>query len=149
MGLLEIASSKSVWRGIEYYKSHNVLSWEQTEAGVYDGLVKGSGDDAYSVHVDSVHPRKSKCNCPLANGKQIICKHILAVYMAAHPEEENRFKEDLTPYASEEEERYDKRYKNLMGWAKGMSASALREAYVEAMIRIEDLELELKRRKKN
>ena len=149
MGLLEIASSKSVWRGIEYYKSHNVLSWEQTEDGVFDGLVKGSSDEMYSVHVDTIHPRNSKCNCPLANGKKIICKHIVAVYMATHPKEENRFKEELTPYASEEEEWHAKRYANLMSWAKGMSASALREAYVEAVIRIEDLELELKKRKKN
>ncbi len=35
MGLLEIASSKSVWRGIEYYNNHNVLSWEQTESGIF------------------------------------------------------------------------------------------------------------------
>ena len=40
MGLLEIASSKPVWRGIEYYKSNNALSWEQTDNGVYDGLFR-------------------------------------------------------------------------------------------------------------
>ena len=148
MGLLEIASSKSVWRGIEYYNNHNVLSWEQTESGIFDGTVKGSGDKNYTVHVDSVHPRKSACNCSLANGKKTICKHIVAVYVAANPKEENRFKTDMTPYASEEEERHAKRYQNLMSWAKNMTPSQLREAYVDAMIRIENLERELKYGKK-
>lgn len=77
MGLLEIASSKSAWQGIEYYKSHYVLSSEPAEDGVYDGLVKGSGDEAYCVNVDSVHLRRSKRNCSLANGKKIICKNIV------------------------------------------------------------------------
>ncbi len=144
MGLLEIAASKSVWRGIEYYNNHNVLSWEQTDDGIFDGIVKGSGDENYKVHVDSNHPRKSTCNCPLADGKKTICKHIVAVYVAANPEEESRFRSDLTPYASEEEERHAKRYQNLMSWARNMSPKELREAYVEAMIRLEDLEREKK-----
>ena len=99
MGLLEIASSKSVWRGIEYYKNNNVISVEQVEDGVYDGIVRGSADKNYSVHVDTIHPRKSTCDCPLANGKMIICKHIVALYIATEPKEEERFKSDLTPYA--------------------------------------------------
>ncbi len=149
MGLLEIAGSKSVWRGIEYYNNHNVISWEQTEDGIFDGTVKGSGDVNYTVHVDAIHPRKSSCNCPLADGKKIICKHIVAVYIAANPSEEARYREDITPYASEEDERHAKRYKNLMSWAKNMSPSQLREAYVEAMIRIDDLEHKLKYGKKD
>ena len=144
MGLLEIASSKSVWRGIEYYNKGNVLSWEQTGEGTFDGIVMGSGDEKYTVHVDSIYPRKSTCNCPLAFGKKTICKHIVAVYVAADPKEENRFKNDLTPYTSEEEERHAKRYQHLMSWAKNMSPSQLCEAYVEVMIRLEDLERERK-----
>ncbi|MBO4609283.1 MAG: SWIM zinc finger family protein [Lachnospiraceae bacterium] len=148
MGLLEIASSKSVWRGIEYYKNNNVISVEQVEDGVYDGIVRGSADKNYSVHVDTIHPRKSTCDCPLANGKMIICKHIVALYIATEPKEEERFKSDLTPYESEEDERHAKRYDSLMSWAKKMTPSQLREAYVDTMIRLEDLERKMKYGKK-
>lgn len=149
MGLLEIASSKSVWRGIDYYKEHKILSCDRVEEGIFDAIVKGSNDENYNVHVDSIHPRKSTCNCPLANGTKTICKHIVAVYISTNPSEAERFKEELTPYASEVEERHAKRYANLVSWAKGMSPRELREAYVEAMIRVEDLEYELRNVRKH
>lgn len=34
------------------------------------------GTKKYDVYLNIEHPRKSKCNCPLANGKKNICKHI-------------------------------------------------------------------------
>lgn len=37
MGLIEIASGKSVWRGMDYYNNKKVVSWDSPEAGVYDG----------------------------------------------------------------------------------------------------------------
>ena len=30
------------------------------------------GTKKYDVYLNIEHPRKSKCNCPLANGKKII-----------------------------------------------------------------------------
>nr|MBO8492390.1 hypothetical protein [Staphylococcus aureus] len=30
--------------------------------------VKGSGNKVYRCYIDMEHPRKSKCNCPLADG---------------------------------------------------------------------------------
>ena len=39
------------------------------------------GSSNYSVYLNVSHPRKSSCNCPLANGKKIICKHIVATMM--------------------------------------------------------------------
>ena len=74
MGVIDIASSKSVWRGMEYYKQNKVLSYTVNEDGSCEGIVAGSGDGNYHVHVDMEHPRKSTCDCPLANGKKIICK---------------------------------------------------------------------------
>ena len=68
MALIDIASSKSVWRGMEYYKQNKVSSCTANDDGTYEGVVAGSGDESYSIHVDMEHPRKSTCNCPLANG---------------------------------------------------------------------------------
>ena len=45
----------------------------------------GSDKNSYNVFLDTEYPRKSKCNCPLANGKKIICKHIVATYFKAIP----------------------------------------------------------------
>lgn len=48
------------------------------EDGTCEDLVAGSGDEDYHAHVDMELPRKSTCDCPLANGKKIICNHIVA-----------------------------------------------------------------------
>ena len=42
MGIIDIASSKSVWRGMDYYKQKKVLSCEENYDGTYEGDVAGS-----------------------------------------------------------------------------------------------------------
>jgi len=42
MGVIDIASSKSVWRGMEYYKQNKVLSYTVNEDGSFEGIVAGS-----------------------------------------------------------------------------------------------------------
>lgn len=86
----------------------------------YSSIVKGTNN--YNVHLDIEHPRKSLCNCPLANGKRIICKHIVATYFNAFPneavsfeEEQNRLQEE---YEKEQEEEYDKAIKYLNRMSK-------------------------------
>lgn len=137
MALIDLASNKSVWRGIEYYKQNKVTFFEVNKDGTYEGKVAGSGSEEYLVHVDMEHPRKSTCNCPMANGKRIICKHIVAVSLCVDSSEADRFKSEKTIYASEEEERRAKRYSNLMSFAMKMSKKELQEAYVELMIELE------------
>ena len=137
MALIDIASSKSVWRGIEYYQQNKVASWNLNEDGTYEGIVKGNGDAEYRVHVDLTHPRKSTCDCPLANGKKIICKHIVAVSLCVEPSEADRFKIEKTMYESLEEEIYAKKYDKYMSFAKTMSKAELCEAYTELMIELD------------
>ena len=132
MGVIDIASSKSVWRGMEYYKQNKVLSYTVNE------------DGNYHVHVDMEHPRKSTCDCPLANGKKIICKHIVAVSLCLDESEADRFKNEKTIYASEEEERRAKKYEKYMGFARTMSPRELREAYVELMTELDEYRLKEK-----
>ena len=138
MAVIDLASSKSVWRGLEYYQQNKVLSCDDNGDGTYEGIVAGSGKDKYKVHLDMTHPRKSTCNCPFADGKMIICKHIVAVSFYVDSSEIDRFKNEKTVYGSEEEERRAKRYASYMSFAKGMSKEQLREAYVEAMIELEE-----------
>ena len=81
MGIISLASGSSCWRGLDYYKEKE-----------YSSIVKGTNN--YNVHLDIEHPRKSSCNCPLANGKRIICKHIVATYFTAFPNEAVSFEEE-------------------------------------------------------
>ena len=80
MGLIEIASGNSVWRGIDYYKNHKVVSWSKSGDSTYRGDVSGSNEENYNVHIDKLHPRKSVCNCSIAGGRRVVCKHMIALY---------------------------------------------------------------------
>ena len=86
MGLIETASGNSVWRGMDYYKNHKVISWNRSGNATYDGVVSGSEGKTYNVHIDTVHPRKSVCNCAFAAGRRVVCKHMIALYFTAEPE---------------------------------------------------------------
>lgn len=144
MGVIDIASSKSVWRGLEYYKQKKVISCKENEDGTYEGEVAGSGKENYRVHLDMIHPRKSKCNCPLADGKMVIFKHIVAVSFCVDNSEIERFKNEKTAYASEEEERRSKKYDKYIKYAKSLPKSELCEAYAELMIELEEIRLKEK-----
>lgn len=143
MGLIDLASNKSFWRGVDYYKNENVLSWEKND-NEYIGVVKGSHNERYKVLVDKVHPKKSKCTCPFATGKRVICKHMLAVYFAAEPKELDDFlaeQERLEKeWEEEEEQRMIEHEQNLMNKAKSMKKADLVEELVLAWLRIEELE---------
>ena len=101
MGLLESASFESRWRGYDYFKEHKVLSLQEITYGVYAATVQGNTPEPYTVELHLAHPRTSTCNCPHANGRRVICKHIVAAYFTALPGEADRFYQE----AMEEEEK--------------------------------------------
>ena len=70
MGLIELASGNSVWRGMDYYENGKVQSWIKSGDNTYEGTVSGSEGNSYSVYIDKIHPRKSTCNCPFADGRR-------------------------------------------------------------------------------
>lgn len=49
MGLIEIASGNSVWRGMDYYENHKVVSWNKSGNSTYEGVVSGSNGDMLLV----------------------------------------------------------------------------------------------------
>lgn len=95
MSILTLASASSAYRGYEYYTANKVLLFTKTGERQYRGIVSGSGDTKYDVFVDEEHPRKSKCTCPHANGRYIICKHKVAMYFKEHPDEAEEYYESL------------------------------------------------------
>lgn len=65
MGLLDIASIRSIERGFNYYQSECVINLKSFSETQHETEVKGSGNKVYRCYIDMEHPRKSKCNCPL------------------------------------------------------------------------------------
>ncbi len=108
MGLINIASSASVWRGYEYYKGNKVHSVNKIQENEYEGTVSGSQKEPYAVYIDILHPKKSTCSCPFAEGSRKVCKHKVALYFAVFPEEAAQYLAEVEQ-AEKEEEEYEER----------------------------------------
>ena len=133
MGLLECASSASVWRGYDYYKEKKVVSLEVTGENIYSATVAGSSSEPYSVELNIDHPRKSKCNCPHADGKRIICKHIVATYFTVLPKEAERFYAESMAYQEEEEKRQEEMSDKVIEYVGKMKKAELCQALLELL----------------
>ena len=133
MGLLECASGASIWRGYDYYEEKKVLSIDEIDPGIFSATVSGSSDNTYSVELHMKHPRKSKCNCPHADGKRIICKHIVATYFTILPGEAKRFYEEAMAYQEEEEMRNEELTDKVCHYVRHMKKAELQEALLQAL----------------
>ena len=133
MGLLECASGASVWRGYDYYKEKKVVVLEEIEANIFSAKVSGNSSEPYSVELHIDHPRKSKCTCPHADGKRIICKHIVATYFTVLPDEAEKFYAEAIAYQEEEEKRQDERSDKVCHYVWHMKKSELQEALLQLL----------------
>ena len=133
MGLLECASGASVWRGYDYYNEKKVKNLVETSAGVFTAEVIGTANEPYVVEIDVAHPRKSTCNCPHADGKRIVCKHMVATYFAAYPDEAVRFYREYLK-AQEEAEQYEEElYDRVQEYVGHMKKNELQQALLELL----------------
>ena len=133
MGLLECASGASVWRGYDYYKENKVVSLEEIETNIFTAKVSGNSSEPYSVELHIDHQRKSKCNCPHADGKRIICKHLVAAYFTVLPEEANKFYAEALAYQEEEEKRQDELSDKVCHYVWHMKKSELQDALLQLL----------------
>lgn len=138
MGLIEIASNNSVWRGMDYYNNNKVVSWKTLKNGVYEGMVSGSEGNTYTVHIDTEHPRKSFCNCPFADGRRVVCKHMIALYFTAEPKVAKDFLKKVEKWEAEEEERERQHYEDLRKYVSSLSKTELQERLLDAMVQLEE-----------
>lgn len=138
MGLIEVASGNSVWRGMDYYNDKKVKSWECAGQGIYDGIVSGSGNNKYMVHIEKLHPRKSTCNCPFADGRRVVCKHMIALYFTAEPQVATDFLKEVEQWEAEEELREQEHYDDLKRYVKSLSKVELQEQLLNALVQLEE-----------
>lgn len=133
MGLLDLASGNSLWRGYDYFEEKKVQSVRQINDGCYEGVVSGSGQKFYHVTINLSHPRTSKCNCPHADGKRIICKHMVALYFTVFPEEAKRIYEEAIAAQEEEEKRQEELENKLVAYVSKMKKAELQQVLLELL----------------
>ena len=138
MGLIETASANSVWRGMDYYEAKKVISWERTGTFAYDGVVSGSDGNKYTVHIETNHPRRSTCNCPFAEGRRVVCKHMIALYFTAEPEAVDNFLKQVEEWEAEEQEREKQHLEDLRKYVNQLSKAELRERLYDALVELEE-----------
>lgn len=133
MGLIDCASGNSLWRGYDYFKEKRVTALLQIGESIFEANVSGSNRNPYHVVVDIPHPRKSKCNCPHADGKRIICKHIVAAYFTVHPEEAEHIYREAMEYEAEEKKRQEEIAAKLPSLIHKMKKGALETALLQVL----------------
>lgn len=133
MGLLDIASSSSAWRGYEYYKNSSVIIKKRISETEFSGIVRGNNSNHYEVFIDIEHPRKSHCNCPFANGKRIVCKHQVALYFSAFPKDAEKYYKEIIEYEEEEQRRQEKLDEKIIAYINSLSKEELRQTLYEVL----------------
>ena len=136
MGMIELASGASVWRGLDYFEEKKVLDWKETDVAQYDGTVQGSS--IYQVHLDIEHPRRSTCNCPFAQGRRVICKHMMAMYFTIWPQAAEDFLKQVDEWEKEEEKGKEAHIEEIKRYVKSLSKAELQEKYLDALLELEE-----------
>lgn len=125
MSIISSASSSSCWRGLDYYKKSKINNLKKLNDFEYTSKVIGS--ETYNVYLDVYHPRRSTCNCPLANGKRIICKHIVATFFKVFPQEAINFEKEQERLQEEYEDYQAKLYNKTQSYIKSLTKKELIE----------------------
>jgi len=123
MGIISLASGDSCWRGLDYYKKKKIRNLKKIND--YEITSIAIGTNNYDIYLDVSHPRRSTCTCPLANGKRIICKHIVATFFTAFPEEANKFEKEQERLQEEYEDYQEKLYKKAQKYISLMTKKEL------------------------
>ena len=132
MGLIDLASSNSLWRGIDYYQSKNVKKIKKISDDEYNSIV--SGTEEYNVHIDINHPRKSTCTCPFAAGRRVICKHMVATFFTIYPEEAQRIIKEEQEYEEEEERLFEEHLEEVREYVNGLTEDEVRALLIDKLM---------------
>ena len=132
MGLIDLASSNSLWRGIDYYQSKNVKKIKKISDDEYNSIV--SGTEEYNVHIDINHPRKSTCTCPFADGRRVICKHMVATFFTIYPEEAERIIKEEQEYEEEEERLFEEHLEEIREYVNGLTEDEVRALLIDKLM---------------
>lgn len=139
MGFMESASGSSLWRGMEYYENHKVVSCDRSGKDTCDGVVSGSKGRQYNVHIDEANPGNSTCTCAFSESNKIICKHMIALYFTAHPEAADSVLQQEDEWEREEKYKQKKHYEDLRKEIGSLTKEQLQERLYNTILELEDL----------
>ncbi len=137
MAFYSSASNNSTWRGVDYYESRKVKSSRAVGDAVYEGEVEGSEGRVYSVRIDVEHPKRSTCTCPFAEGRRVVCKHMVALYFESVPGSLDAFYRDVREaeahYELEEQRWRDETLASITKLVRSMSAEEAKGRLIDMM----------------
>ena len=139
MGLLDLASGNSYFRGYYYFKEGRVKEYRQEGTKQYTGVVDGSESNEYEVCLDLEHPKKSTCTCPHADGTRRVCKHKVALYFTLFPEEAEEAERLIREWEEEQERKEADEYNRIVEYVESLSEEQLKEELIEYMVRDKEL----------
>lgn len=119
MGIVSSASGASCWRGLDYYKNKKIKNLKKIND--YEFTSTAIGTNNYDIYLDVSHPKRSTYTCPLATGKRIVCKHIVATFFTAFPEEAKDFEEEQERLQEEYEDYQEKLYNKTQSYIKSLT----------------------------
>lgn len=134
MSLLSCASGTSIWRGYDYYKEQKVTAYDCLTDSQYMGIVRGSEGALYTTTIDLLHPRRSKCNCPHADGRRIICKHMIALFFTIYPDEAEQFYNDAIKAEEDAEEYENEVYEKVVKRIMHMKKADLQQTLLDLLL---------------
>jgi len=133
MGLISLASGRSAWFGYEYYKDKNVKSHKQIAENEYEGNVAGSGENLYHVFLNTKNPRFSKCDCPFAKDRRVVCKHSVALFFTIFPTEADKYLKEVEECQKEAEQWQEELHGKVEKHIKKLPKIELEKALLETL----------------
>ena len=106
--------------------------------GIYECDMRGSKDTIYHTYIDVSHPRKSQCNCPFADGRRVICKHMVALLFTVLPGEAEAYMHEIEESEKEAESFRIKHYEDMERYVNGLTKDDLQRKLLEALIELEE-----------
>lgn len=135
MGLIDLASNKSMWRGLDYYQNDNVLETHNIGDLQYAAKVRNDAGVIYDVVVNLDKVRNSQCSCPFKKDKpKAICKHIVAAYFAIFPKEADDLQRAYEEWEAGAEEREAQHLKELEEYVNSLSIEDLRSMVLDHIL---------------
>lgn len=135
MGLIDLASNKSMWRGLDYYQNDNVLETHNIGDLQYAAKVRNDAGALYDVVVNLDKVRNSQCSCPFKKDKpKAICKHIVAAYFAIFPKEADDLQRAYEEWEAGAEEREAQHLKELEEYVNSLSIEDLRSMVLDHIL---------------
>lgn len=135
MGLIDLASNKSMWRGLDYYQNDNVLETHNIGDLQYAAKVRNDTGAIYDVVVNLDKVRNSQCSCPFKKDKpKAICKHIVAAYFAIFPKEADDLQRAYEEWEAGAEEREAQHLKELEEYVNSLSIEDLRSMVLDHIL---------------